>query len=151
MEYWNFLEISEIEDLLEKPEHRYSVDSNSESDDNNYSLCNIAVALSPHLSEEAEQKPSPIKISEKKNTCIQIRKKKIEVSARVGTLSYEERQTKLQRYREKKKNRVWSKKINYNCRKKVAENRLRIKGRFVTKEQAIVLQKLSESCDINIS
>ena len=151
MEFWNFLEISEIEDLIDKQEYSYPVNLNSESDDNNYSLCNIAVALSPHLSEEAEQKSKLVKISEKKITSVPIRKKKIEIPMRVGTLSYEERQTKLQRYREKKKNRVWCKKINYNCRKKVAENRLRIKGRFVTKEQAIVLQKLSESYEINIS
>lgn len=37
---------------------------------------------------------------------------------------------------EKKKHRVWRKKVNYDCRKKVADGRLRIKGKFVTYEQA---------------
>ena len=37
---------------------------------------------------------------------------------------------------EKKKRRVWRKKVNYDCRKKVADGRLRIKGKFVTYEQA---------------
>jgi hypothetical protein len=35
-----------------------------------------------------------------------------------------------------RKRRIWRKKINYDCRKKVADNRLRVKGKFVTKEQA---------------
>ena len=37
---------------------------------------------------------------------------------------------------EKKRRRVWKKKVNYDCRKKVADGRLRIKGKFVTYEQA---------------
>jgi hypothetical protein len=32
-----------------------------------------------------------------------------------------------------RKRRIWKKKINYDCRKKVADNRLRIKGKFVTR------------------
>lgn len=36
----------------------------------------------------------------------------------------------------KKRRRVWRKKVNYDCRKKVADGRLRIKGKFVTYEQA---------------
>lgn len=43
---------------------------------------------------------------------------------------------KLVKYMEKKKRRVWQKKVNYDCRKKVADGRLRIKGKFVTHEQA---------------
>jgi hypothetical protein len=31
-----------------------------------------------------------------------------------------------------RKKRIWRKKINYDCRKKVADNRLRVKGKFVT-------------------
>lgn len=57
----------------------------------------------------------------------------------VGTLTAEERKTKILKYLEKKKNRKWSKRISYDCRKRVAENRLRIKGRFVTKKQAIAI------------
>ena len=49
----------------------------------------------------------------------------------VGTLTVQERIKKIERYLEKKKKRTWKKKIHYDCRKKVADNRLRIKGRFV--------------------
>lgn len=54
----------------------------------------------------------------------------------VGGLSFEKRRLKLVKYMEKKRRRVWRKKVNYDCRKKVADGRLRIKGKFVTYEQA---------------
>jgi hypothetical protein len=55
----------------------------------------------------------------------------------IGTLTPEKRREKIARYLEKRKRRNWHKKISYDCRKKVADHRLRVKGRFVTKEQAI--------------
>ena len=54
----------------------------------------------------------------------------------IGGLSFEKRRLKLLKYMEKKKRRVWKKKVNYDCRKKVADGRLWIKGKFVTYEQA---------------
>jgi hypothetical protein len=41
---------------------------------------------------------------------------------------------KIKRYKEKKERRIWTKKIFYDCRKQVADKRLRIKGRFIRKE-----------------
>ena len=55
---------------------------------------------------------------------------------KIGGLSFEKRRVKLLRYLDKKKRRVWQKKVNYDCRKKVADCRLRVKGKFVTLEQA---------------
>lgn len=45
-----------------------------------------------------------------------------------------ERQVKIERYKAKKRN--WKKKVAYTCRKQVAEKRLRIKGRFLSKEDS---------------
>jgi hypothetical protein len=53
----------------------------------------------------------------------------------IGSLSPQERSDKIKRYQEKRLRRVWSKKINYGCRKRVADNRMRIKGRFVAKDK----------------
>jgi hypothetical protein len=50
---------------------------------------------------------------------------------RIGAYTLAERRKLIQRYREKKKRRVWTKKIKYTCRKKLAEGRPRVKGRFV--------------------
>ena len=54
-------------------------------------------------------------------------------------MTIEERREKIEKYLQKRKKRTWNKKISYDCRKKVADSRLRIKGRFVTKEQAVTI------------
>ncbi len=54
----------------------------------------------------------------------------------IGTLTVEERKAKIEKYLEKRKKRTWNKKISYDCRKRVADSRLRVKGRFITKNQA---------------
>lgn len=56
---------------------------------------------------------------------------------KIGTITIEERKQKIKKYLEKRKRRKYCKRISYDCRKRVADNRLRIKGRFVTREQAI--------------
>ena len=77
----------------------------------------------------------------------------------IGPLTSEERLEKVLRYLEKKRNKANMKKFCYKCRKQVAEKRLRIKGRFVTRQQAFeilgitydelksneIIQKLLES------
>jgi len=58
----------------------------------------------------------------------------------VGRLSIEERQVKIQRYLAKRQKRNFHKKVVYLCRKRVADTRLRVKGRFVAKQIAASLQ-----------
>ena len=67
----------------------------------------------------------------------------------MGVISWLERRNKVYKYLSKKKRRIWNKKINYDCRKKVAENRLRIKGKFVTQEQACQMLGIKETTTID--
>lgn len=52
----------------------------------------------------------------------------------IGPLTAKERLEKVMRYIYKKHNKSNMKKFCYKCRKQVAEKRLRIKGRFVTRQ-----------------
>ena len=53
----------------------------------------------------------------------------------IGGVSFDKRRIKLLKYMDKKKKRDWKKKVNYDCRKKVADGRLRFKGKFVTEKK----------------
>jgi hypothetical protein len=64
---------------------------------------------------------------------------KVKIFKQIGTLPSEERAKKIQKYLEKKRQRNWHKKIHYSCRKKVADQRVRVKGRFISKQQALSL------------
>jgi hypothetical protein len=52
----------------------------------------------------------------------------------IGPLTVSERLEKVLKYLQKKRMKSTMKKFCYKCRKQVAEKRLRIKGRFVTKQ-----------------
>ena len=51
----------------------------------------------------------------------------------IGPLTISERHQRILKFIFKKHNKNQAKKFTYECRKSVAEKRLRIKGRFVTK------------------
>ena len=59
----------------------------------------------------------------------------IKKSIKTNKFAYfeETRAIKIQRYKQKKIKRVWNRKISYDCRKIVADNRQRVNGRFVKK------------------
>ncbi|UIZ20903.1 hypothetical protein KXD40_000347 [Peronospora effusa] len=52
-------------------------------------------------------------------------------SKKIGSYSPAARKLRIQKFHEKRKNRTWKKSIKYDCRKKLADDRPRIKGRFV--------------------
>lgn len=62
----------------------------------------------------------------------------------IGPISESDRLSRVRRYLQKKQNKKNMKKFCYQCRKQVAEKRLRIKGRFVTREQAFEILGLSQ-------
>ncbi|CAN0307504.1 unnamed protein product, partial [Pylaiella littoralis] len=49
---------------------------------------------------------------------------------RIGIYTWQEREAIISRLKRKRGLRVWKKKIRYNCRKDLADKRLRVKGRF---------------------
>ncbi|KAF1330757.1 Two-component response regulator aprr1, partial [Globisporangium splendens] len=56
---------------------------------------------------------------------------------KIGIYSPEARRERIQRFLEKRKERVFHKRIKYDCRKRLANACPRIKGRFVRKQDAI--------------
>ncbi|RYG40200.1 hypothetical protein EON68_04520, partial [archaeon] len=55
---------------------------------------------------------------------------------RIGIYYVSERRHIIERYMAKRARRAWNKKIRYNCRKNLADRRIRVKGRFVKAEVA---------------
>ena len=64
---------------------------------------------------------------------------------KVGTLSLEERKQKIYRYLEKKRRRNYAKRVGYVCRKRVADSRMRVKGRFISKSESESMAKQESS------
>jgi hypothetical protein len=62
---------------------------------------------------------------------------------KVGIYGPEERKARIARFLEKRRNRVWAKKVKYDVRKNFADSRLRIKGRFVKKEDEVALNVMT--------
>eukprot|EP00559_Dactyliosolen_fragilissimus_P007730 CAMPEP_0184860868 /NCGR_PEP_ID=MMETSP0580-20130426/5675_1 /TAXON_ID=1118495 /ORGANISM="Dactyliosolen fragilissimus" /LENGTH=210 /DNA_ID=CAMNT_0027358129 /DNA_START=266 /DNA_END=898 /DNA_ORIENTATION=- len=52
-------------------------------------------------------------------------------NGRIGIYTPAERAAIIAKFNSKRSKRVWNKKIRYNCRKNLADRRLRVKGRFV--------------------
>lgn len=53
----------------------------------------------------------------------------------VGIYSPEDRKSRILRFLEKRKRRMWTKKVKYDVRKNFADSRVRVKGRFVKKQE----------------
>jgi len=60
----------------------------------------------------------------------------------VGAYSPESRKIRIERFLAKRNHRVWVKKVKYDVRKNFADSRLRVKGRFVKKEDEMLMRDL---------
>ncbi|CAK8539362.1 unnamed protein product [Lathyrus sativus] len=64
---------------------------------------------------------------------------------KVGRYSVEERKQKISKYRAKRKQRKFNKIIKYECRKTLADNRTRIRGRFARNDETSEIPKTPSS------
>lgn len=59
-------------------------------------------------------------------------------------LRREQRRERVDRYLAKKKRRIWNRRISYDCRKRFADTRVRVHGRFIRKVEEEVRVGLPE-------
>ena len=60
----------------------------------------------------------------------------------VGAYSPDSRKVRIERFLQKRNPRMWSKTIKYDVRKNFADSRLRVKGRFVRKQDELMMREL---------
>ena len=60
----------------------------------------------------------------------------------VGAYSPESRKVRIDKFLAKRGKRVWTKTVKYDVRKNFADSRLRVKGRFVKKEDEVLMRDL---------
>ncbi|KAL3932830.1 MAG: hypothetical protein SGBAC_010671, partial [Bacillariaceae sp.] len=60
----------------------------------------------------------------------------------IGAYSPQSRKVRIARFLEKRNHRVWTKTVKYDVRKNFADSRLRVKGRFVKKEDELLMREL---------
>jgi len=67
-------------------------------------------------------------------------------NGRIGVYTPAERAAIIAKFNGKRSRRVWNKKIRYNCRKNLADRRMRVKGRFVKRstEQAAAVKAVKK-------
>lgn len=73
-------------------------------------------------------------------------------NGRIGIYTPAERAAIISRFHGKRSRRVWNKKIRYNCRKNLADRRMRVKGRFVkraSEEAATALAQVATAMEID--
>lgn len=59
----------------------------------------------------------------------------------IGKYSPEARKKRIEKFIEKRQQRIWTKRVKYDMRKNYADSRLRVKGRFVKKEDEELLRE----------
>lgn len=66
----------------------------------------------------------------------------VPISGYIGGYSPDSRSRRIEKFLRKRHNRVWRKRVKYDVRKNFADSRLRVKGRFVKKEDEDLLREL---------
>ena len=61
--------------------------------------------------------------------------------ARIGIYGVKERKELVERYLEKRRRRCWKRTIKYGVRKTFADSRMRVKGRFISKQDQTTLRE----------
>ena len=74
-------------------------------------------------------------------TCTSLRLQIYNKDGRIGIYTPTERAAIIERFMRKRSRRVWNKKIRYDCRKNLADRRLRVKGRFVKRSEQEQLER----------
>jgi hypothetical protein len=78
------------------------------------------------------------------NNGSRVEESRSEVASRVGHYSPNSRRRCIDRFLDKRNRRIWRKRIKYDVRKNFADSRLRVKGRFVRKEDEEQLREYLE-------
>lgn len=63
----------------------------------------------------------------------------METAYRIGRYTPAERRVRLERYREKRATRNYNRRVKYDCRKMIADKRIRVQGRFVKRDEEVAL------------
>lgn len=71
----------------------------------------------------------------------------MESAFRIGRYTPAERRMRLERYREKRAARNYNRRVKYDCRKMIADKRVRVQGRFVKREEEAALVAASTRDD----
>jgi len=71
-------------------------------------------------------------------------------NGRIGIYTPAERAAIIARFNNKRSRRIWNKKIRYNCRKNLADRRMRVKGRFVKRSTEVMAKAPTPQINLTV-